>query len=156
MLMLLFNLRSQYWQQRKTGSAIKAVINTPCCGNTCKGGEKKSKKKSWGCLQSATSRSNQGENIKLSTIHSPSVQIFMRYHLCSLSYIRLWDLNNPCFHKQMSCKEAKQSELYEKAHLVNCSQHTQGKSSQQFLTEEENGLLPSKIISVFSTQHFFR
>lgn len=27
------------------------------------------------------------------------------------------------FHKQMSHKEAKQSELYEKAHLVNCSQH---------------------------------
>lgn len=51
----------------------------------------------------------------------------------------------------MSCKEAKQSELYEKARLVNCSQHIQGKSSQQFLTEEENGLLPSKIISVFST-----
>lgn len=42
--MLLFNLRSQYRQQRKTGSAIKAVINTPCCGNTCKGGKKKVKK----------------------------------------------------------------------------------------------------------------
>lgn len=27
------------------------------------------------------------------------------------------------FHKQMSHKESKQSELYEKAHLVNYSQH---------------------------------
>lgn len=55
----------------------------------------------------------------------------------------------------MSGQEAKQSELYENVHLVNSSQYTQGKSSQQLLTEKEKGLLPSKIISVFSAQHLF-
>lgn len=152
MLMLLFNLRSQYWHQRKAGSAIKAVINTPCCGNTCKEEKKKKEKKILGVPPIS--------NIKKTT--REKISNYLQYTFPQCKY--LWDTIyahwaildyetsiTHVFHKQMSCKEGKQSELYEKAHLVNCSQHTQGKSSQQFLTEEENGLLPSKIISVFST-----
>lgn len=57
MLMLLFNLRSQYWQQRKTESAIKAVINTPRCGNACK------KKKNPGVRPISNIKKQPGENI---------------------------------------------------------------------------------------------
>jgi len=60
MLMLLFNLRSQYWQQRKTESAIKAVINTSRCGNACK--KKKTKKKP-GVRPISNIKKQPGENI---------------------------------------------------------------------------------------------
>lgn len=149
--MLLFNLRSQYRQQRKTGSAIKAVINTPCCGNTCKGGKKKGKKNPGGASNQQhqeTTREKISNNLQSTAPQSKYLWDTIYAHWVILDYETSI---TRVFHKQMSCKEAKQSELYEKAHLVNCSQHTQGKSSQQFSTEEENGLLPSKIINVFST-----
>lgn len=61
MLMLLFNLRSQYWQQRKTESAIKAVINTSRCGNACK--KKKKTKKKPGVRPISNIKKQPGENI---------------------------------------------------------------------------------------------
>jgi len=122
MLMLLFNLRSQYWQQRKTESAIKAVINTSCCGNTWGGGEEKNP-----AVSPISNTGSKTTREKISSyLHStvPQSKYFMLTELFDYetSITRV-------FHKQMSCKEAKQSELYEKAHLVNRSQHISDKSS---------------------------
>lgn len=94
MLMLLFNLRSQYWQQRKTESAIKAVINTSRCGNACK--KKKKQKKNLGCVQSVTSRNNQEKTSSYLQATVPQSK-YLWDTIYAHWAIWLWDLDNPCF-----------------------------------------------------------